>query len=231
MDLSKFNRVELHKEFINAEPFSHIVIDHFLEKASAHSLLQEIKENEEHYFPKGDSPRDTAVKHKKRCASDYRTFQPLVKAFIDQTRSTEMTDFLRDITGIADLEADPYLFGGGIHRTSMEGRLAIHADYNIHPFTKKHRRLNAILYLNPNWTEGDNGQCELWDKTMTQCKKKIAPIMNRLLLFRVTDDGFHGHPEPWLSEDPRYSIALYYFTADRPEEEKSKGHMALWKKD
>jgi Rps23 Pro-64 3,4-dihydroxylase Tpa1-like proline 4-hydroxylase len=226
MDFSKWNKEKLHEEFKEAKPFSHLVLDHFLD--DAHALLEEIKEYDPIYFPAEDVVHDTAMKSNKRCLTDSRMFGPIARAFVEQSRTKEMIAFLENITGIDNLEADPYLFGGGIHRTTKGGHLAIHADYNVHPFTKKHRRLNVILYLNPSWKPEDNGACELWDKQMTQCETKIAPIMNRLLLFRVTDDGFHGHPEPWQSDDPRYSIALYYFTKDRPEEEKSKPHMALW---
>lgn len=46
-----------------------------------------------------------------------------------------------------------------------------------------------------------------------------------------TDDAFHGHPEPLAC--PRgesiISLALYYFTKDRPDGEKSNQHSALWK--
>jgi Rps23 Pro-64 3,4-dihydroxylase Tpa1-like proline 4-hydroxylase len=228
MDFSKWNKEKLHEAFQQATPFSYITLDNFLEESYAKSLLTEIKEYDSIYFPEEET-HNTNMKSNKRCLTDARMFGPIAKSFVEQSRSPEMLAFLEKITGIEELEADPYLFGGGIHRTTKDGFLKIHADYNVHPFTKKHRRLNAILYLNPTWKPEDNGECELWDNTATQCETKIAPIMNRLLLFRVTDDGFHGHPAPWQSDDPRYSMALYYFTKDRPEEEKSKAHMALWR--
>jgi Rps23 Pro-64 3,4-dihydroxylase Tpa1-like proline 4-hydroxylase len=149
---------------------------------------------------------------------------------MDISKSPEMLQFLEKITGINDLESDPHLYGGGIHRTTTGGRLAIHADFNIHPLTGKHRRLNVLLYLNPDWKPEYNGEFELWQTNMSGCTKKVAPIINRLVLFRIRDDAYHGHPEIWKApiEVPRYSIALYYYTNDRPNEEKNAPHMALW---
>ena len=65
---------------------------------------------------------------------------------------------------------------------------------------------------------------------MSSCMKKIAPIFNRFVIFRIKDDAYHGHPEVWSAPENyhRYSIALYYYTNDRPEEEKAPAHMALW---
>jgi Rps23 Pro-64 3,4-dihydroxylase Tpa1-like proline 4-hydroxylase len=34
----------------------------------------------------------------------------------------------------------------------------------IHPQTKKHRRINALLYLNSDWKQEYNGCLELWNK-------------------------------------------------------------------
>ena len=54
------------------------------------------------------------------------------------------------------LMPDPYMFGGGLHATATGGKLAVHADYNKHPFFKLDRRLNLLIYLNEGWRE-ENG--------------------------------------------------------------------------
>ena len=47
---------------------------------------------------------------------------------------------------------------------------------------------------------------------------------------RTTDDGYHGHLSPWLGPDgkERLSIAMYYYTDDRPQHEKSEAAHAQW---
>jgi hypothetical protein len=143
-----------------------------------------------------------------------------------------MLKFIEDITNIPNLQADKHLLGGGVHKTTTEGRLAIHCDFNIHPQTGQNRRLNALLYLNSDWKPEYNGELELWNRDMSVCEQKIEPLLNRLIIFRITDDALHGHPNKWLAPKnyDRLSLAFYYYTDPRPEEEKSQFHWAIWYK-
>ena len=50
------------------------------------------------------------------------------------------------------------------------------------------RVLVLLLYLNKNWSPNMNGELELWSKDMKQCVKRIAPIFNRLIIFRITQE-------------------------------------------
>ena len=72
---------------------------------------------------------------------------------------------------------------------------------------------------------------ELWDRTMSRCVKKVLPVFNRCVIFNTLDWAYHGHPEP-LTCPPgwtRKSLALYYYTNGRPDEEKSAEHGTLYK--
>jgi len=232
-DLNKYNKRNLYSSFINAAPYNNIVIDNFLDTEYAEQILREIISLngflDDEYVKK---ETDFEVQSKKIGLSDYNKFGPVTQSFIDLSNSFEFIDFLEKITGIKEIQSDPHLYGGGIHRTKNGGKLAIHADFNIHPITKKHRRINALLYLNKDWKSEYKGELELWNNDMTKCCVKIPPIFNRLVVFRITDDAFHGHPEIWSApfHIPRYSLALYYYTDNRPEHEKSSPHMALWQK-
>ena len=116
--------------------------------------------------------------------------------------------------------------------TFNEGLNILFRDFNLHYNTRKHRRINILLYLNSEWKPSYNGELELWAKDMTRCVHKIEPLFNRFVMFKITDDAFHGHPEQWLApmEYPRMSFAFYYYTDDRPENEKAPFHWALWKR-
>ena len=56
---------------------------------------------------------------------------------------------------------------------------------------------------------------------MRECKQKILPSFNKLVIFSTTDFSNHGHPDPidCPSNISRKSIALYYFSEGRPKEE------------
>jgi Rps23 Pro-64 3,4-dihydroxylase Tpa1-like proline 4-hydroxylase len=237
MDLSRWNQEELKKQFFVAEPFHHIVLDNFLDSSFLHQVLQEIVQMpEDKWFdPKFgyiNNEPDSYVQSKKIALTNVEIMQPLSKQIMEMFHSPSFIQFLENITDIHDLETDPYSFGAGIHRIKKDGHLSIHADFNIHPMTSKYRRINALLYLNQDWKEEYNGSLELWNKDMSSCVHSIPPIFNRLVIFRITDDAFHGHPAPWKAPEgiDRLSFAFYYYTADRPEEEKGPAHLALWQK-
>ena len=67
---------------------------------------------------------------------------------------------------------------------------------------------------------------------MTKCARRILPEFNRLVVFSTTDFSFHGHPEPLTcpADRVRQSLALYYYSNGRPEEERSPSHTTLWQK-
>jgi hypothetical protein len=101
-----------------------------------------------------------------------------------------------------------------MHQTTAGGYLDVHADFNVHPRTKLLRRLNVLLYLNPGWRDDYGGELELWDRGMTRCVVRIAPLFNRCVVFTTSDESFHGHPHP-LATPPgvtRKSLALYYYS-------------------
>ena len=119
------------------------------------------------------------------------------------------------------LISDPYLSGGGLHEIKKGGLLKVHTDFNKHPTNNFDRRVNVLIYLNKGWKEDYKGCLELWDKEMKNCKQKILPSFNKMVIFSTTDFSNHGHPDPLKcpKELSRKSIALYYFSSGRPEHE------------
>ena len=126
-----------------------------------------------------------------------------------------MLRFLEGITNMQGLLPDPYFAGGGFHEISSGGLLGIHADFRVNEGLQLIRRVNVLIYLNKNWQDAYGGKLELWDKSMQNKVKEVAPLFNRCVIFNTDADSFHGHPEP-LTTPPditRKSIALYYYTA------------------
>ncbi len=72
----------------------------------------------------------------------------------------------------------------------------------------------------------------MWAKDLGEPVVTVEPGFNRLVVFSIRDDAFHGVPTP-LACPPdrrRLSLALYYYTADRPEHEKAPFHWAAWQR-
>ena len=104
------------------------------------------------------------------------------------------------------------------------------SNTNFHGTTFLDRRVNVLIYLNQGWTEENGGALELWNRDLTECGSRIAPVFNRTVVFNTTDHSFHGHPDPVRcpAGESRKSIAMYYFTTGRPEAERSERHSTIW---
>jgi Rps23 Pro-64 3,4-dihydroxylase Tpa1-like proline 4-hydroxylase len=201
----------LNAAYTQATPFPHIVIEDFLPPALIDEICRhfpaETTANEKLYERgyKGQFKRQI---NPNQCDAYLRN---VFAAF----NSAPMLQFLETLTGIQGLIPDPYFNGGGLHETSAGGYLGVHADFRVHKPLQIVRRINIIIYLNPDWQEAYGGHLELWDKSMTTCLKKVLPNYNRCVVFNTDEDSNHGHPEP-LTPPPgvtRRSIALYYYTA------------------
>jgi Rps23 Pro-64 3,4-dihydroxylase Tpa1-like proline 4-hydroxylase len=97
----------------------------------------------------------------------------------------------------------------------------VHADFNLYPRLNIWRRLNFLLYLNEQWDESWGGELELWNRTGKQKVRAIQPLFNRVVIFDTSNFSYHGHPHPLMCppDRSRKSIALYYYTAEKPQGE------------
>jgi len=143
------------------------------------------------------------------------------KAFIEYLNSKIFISILEEITGIPGLHGDPDLQGGGIHAIGVGGYLKLHTDFNWQKKIKMHRRLNLLIYLNSNWRDEWQGAIELWDENAKEKIIQFNPELGNAVIFETTDSSYHGHPEPLQCPVGEYrkSIAMYYYTVDRPEDE------------
>jgi hypothetical protein len=221
---------------MNLSPFPHLVVDDYLDPSL---LLRTHAEMERYAFWGWDNTQYSShhqinKKFTPWCEEnlqDLRRECPSAYEVLQHLNSPSHLSKLETLSGIPQLLPDPSFVGGGIHKISTGGKLDIHADYNVHPITGLHRRLNLLLYFTPNWQPEWGGELELWERDMSKMSVSIPPLFNRAAMFLITDDAFHGHPYP-LKTPPhihRYSFALYYFTKERPDHEISPPHSALWK--
>jgi len=217
----------LHTSYVTADPFPHVVVDGLFDDADLDRVLAGFPKPEETRWMAFDSPTEKKLGF----FHEYSTIAPEVRAFLDAMNGFEMLLFLEAMTGIDGLIPDPYFGGGGLHQIEPGGFLKIHADFNVHPKLKLDRRVNMLIYLNKSWQDGWGGHLELWNRDMTECRQRIAPLFNRTVVFSTTDFSFHGHPTPLRSPEgiTRKSVSLYYYTAGRPETERSEPHDTIFR--
>jgi hypothetical protein len=194
----------------SAQPYPHGVFDSFFDPAFARKLVAEFPPvNPEAWI------NYTHVNERKFGKNDRSTFPPSLGAAVDELNAPPFVAWLERLTGIRGLRSDPSLEGGGLHQTQRGGHLNIHADFTGHPHHPTwRRRVNVIVYLNEGWREEWGGALELWNRDMSACVTKVAPLFNRVAIFNTDQDSFHGLPDPLACPDgtTRKSLALYYFT-------------------
>ncbi len=229
-DLKKLDQAakDGHERYSDAEPFPHIVLDDFLKPESAKTILDN--------FP---NPADPALWDKyqadgyemKIATSREEQLSSNIRQAIHDLNSGPFIRFLQELTGIQHLLPDPQLLGGGLHLVGPGGHLGIHADFNWHKELHVHRRINLLIYFNEDWLPEYDGNLELWSTDAKSCVKSIVPAFNRAVIFNTTSDSFHGHPRPLQvpAGHWRRSIAMYYYTARRPENELREPHNTRYK--
>lgn len=222
---------ELRAEFQHAMPFRHAVIDDFFRLDVAEAMLRE--------FPTVDDPstllNEFGAPNPKSQISDVKS---LSKAFVDVDEYIQSEEFLhamQAITGIADLRYDPWYYGAGTHENFHGAGLDAHYDFNIHPKTAFHRRLNAIVYLNKDWDSNWKGDIAFhtdpWDLKNDQ-RKSVEPQFNRCVVFETTERSWHSVTPVNLPDDKRdrsrKSFTIYLYTEGRPAEETAPEHGTVY---
>ncbi len=214
-------------------PFKHFSIDNFFENTFADKLEKSFPSMDEDTWEKTNDP-EIEVKMRTNWRSEFDVPENIIDA-IRIMNSSFFLNAISDVLEIPKLMPDPYFTGGGLNVTVSGGLLDVHVDGNYHDASGLNRRVNAILYLNPEWKKGWGGEFGLYDKKGIKLMKKIAPIHNRLVVFDTNDFSFHGLPDPlnFPKGFSRKSIILYYYTKEeRPSAQvKIKDpHSALWRK-
>lgn len=219
------------RQFAEAKPFKHVVIDNFLEQKIAQALLDN--------FP---SVQDTSKlvnefgkPHPKSAISDISSLQPPYHTLDNYIKTRAFLGLIEKITGIADLLYDPDYFGGGTHENFHSAGLDPHFDFNIHPRLGTHRRVNLIIYLNKDWDPSWKGSIcfhsNPWDVDNDQIRE-VQTAFNRCVIFETTESSWHSVPPVDLPPDKRElsrkSFTIYLYTKTRPPEEAAVSHGTVY---
>jgi len=202
--------------FVSAQPFPHIAIEHFIDRDTCARLAAEYPTFEE---AKALGFAFNAVNERRKIQiTDSAKFPTTVRQLADFLSSPEFLADLSALTGIPNLIADATFHGGGMHMTGPHGRLDVHVDFNRGEGSL-YRRLNLLLYLNPEWDDDWGGQIELWDPSVQHCALSLSPLLGRCLIFETSTISFHGvAPLRCPPSMARKSFAAYYYTKEAPAE-------------
>ena len=208
------------------KPFRYLVYEDFFSPEAAEQLLAAYPD-----VTTGNWDGTTYINQKNKFAlTKFGTEHPLLQQAFDEFNSPKFLSKVEQITGIADLIGDEELFGGGLHQSVSGAFLDVHVDFNYHQTTRYHRRMNAIVYMNKDWRAEYNGYLELWNMKDKKQLENIAPVFNRCVIFETNEVSYHGHPKPLAAPGgiTRKSLAVYYYTKERPSHEIAGEHNTVY---
>lgn len=219
----------LRTQFQSAFPFRHLVIDDFLSRDYADALLAQFPD-----FERGNARNEDGSLGGKSTVERIRDLGPAYAQLDDLIQTREFLELVGQITGIDNLLYDPWYFGGGTHENRHGQDLDAHIDFNKHPMEPWHRRLNLIVYLNHRWDDAWGGSLQLHSDPRSEQNQTITvtPLFNRAVIFETTEWSWHGFPSIQLPDPERSlsrkSVALYFYTTDRPADELADTHSTVY---
>ena len=229
--INESSKQELIKGYKFAHPFPFTYIDNFLKPEKIEKLLEEVNklksENADSMFI---NPYNFYEYNKFAFSINLGNY---IQSIFEELVSDEFINYIEKCTGINGIiRNDSKLFGAGVHRIHKGGYLGVHTDFNIFYHEKYgliDRRINLLIYLNPNWKEEYKGELWLCNHSNATLSYRILPILNRCVMFNTSSISLHGHPETLMCPEniQRQSIAVYYYTKNSNVDPNMSNEM-LW---
>jgi hypothetical protein len=191
-------------------PTRHFIVDDLLPEGWARDIYSA--------FPQ-DRPiwvQQKSFRERKKTFAKLAVSDPLIADITDAFHVDTVLAAVRRITDLANLEADPELYAGGISMMGKGDFLNPHIDNSHDSVRARYRRLNLFYYISPDWRDEYGGNFELWDSAVRQ-PKVITSKYNRLVVMETNRFSWHS-VNPVLVDGNRCCISNYYFSTSCPEE-------------
>ena len=207
LESSAAHAATLAARFARAKPFPHLVLRELLA----------IPPDAARHFPDASwrhwIPLTDGYQTGKATCSELHVIPQPWRALIEELSAARFLRFLETVTGIPKLLPDPHLEGGGLHLSGSGGHLRPHTDFHLYERLGLYRRVNVLVYLNPDWQPEHGGRLSLHEEDDLERSTLIDPTWGTCVIFATTDSSVHGIT-PVASTATRRSIALYYYTSE-----------------
>jgi Rps23 Pro-64 3,4-dihydroxylase Tpa1-like proline 4-hydroxylase len=200
---------EYRHRYLRAEPWPHLVLDDVVElptlrvaHGEALDVARDLRRTLMHRMDKAEQPQAPgSTSHE----------------LLEQLRGPELTGFLRQLTGITDLEPDRTGYNGGLHLSAPGAFQDPHEDFRRHPVTLGWHRVNVLLYVVEEWPPDWGGRLELWPRDMRGAPRLLAPRPGRLVIFETHRGTPHGVERVTCPEGTaRVSLASFFYSSSPP---------------
>ncbi len=215
---------ELRAAYLQATPYPHIVIDNLFPESVLIDVVRDFPSVSEGIWKHFNDPR-----HVKRLSQGDAGLAPSIRHVLAQLRTSEFISFLEVLSGMEGLVSDPHT--GGCHETPPGGYLDVHVDASWNERLALYTGINVFLYLNRDWADEYGGHLELWDERGEECRTRILPIFNRMVIFTSGEKTYHGHPSPLSCPAGlgRKSLAANFCVSRHPEHQTQFRRSAIYR--
>jgi hypothetical protein len=195
-----------------AAPFPHVVLDDFVRVAPEEMEAAFPGPEWEHWVD-----RSSDFQPAKSSCRKLELMPPLLRAMVHELGEPRFLRALVAMSGFKNLLPDPYLHGGGLQRWGKGGEQIPHTDFPFHPTIPLCRRVNVLVYLNPDWKEGDGGEISFFAVGEERPTVSISPKYGTCVIFNTDPWSVHSVEPLSDSSADRRTIGLYYYTVENED--------------
>lgn len=229
------NNISVFKDrFNNSLPYRHVVIEDFLDQKIASILSDQIPSLKDDRWVAGVREYVGGEKNifesSRYAINDPNDLSNDFVSLFKCVNSKSFCKFLSSMTGIDNVMPDMSWHLSGLRLMTDGGHQLIHSDSRVHPTLKNsqgnplEKKLTMLIYMNKEWLDTDIGSCELWNDSMTECVKSVAPSFNKCLIFECTDTSYHGVPKVECKNKNRINLTFNFLQDSNTSELRPKAY-------
>lgn len=163
-------------------------------------------------FPPATQMRERkSLREHKYVAAQMNLYDPQAEEALFAFHDTRVVERVARITGLAELQADPMLYAGGISVMTKGNFLNPHLDNSHNNERSLYRVLNLLYYASPGWGAESGGHLELWPRGVKDQPLTIPSLFNRLVVMTTGPASWHSVCAV-RSDAPRCCVSNYYFS-------------------
>lgn len=205
----KFDTSSMHRKFIVAKPFPHLIIDDLFDLDIFESLSDDL--DGFYNLNKGDGTRWNTMAESGKWGSTGVELPKSLETLNTILKSPKFIHFIEEITGFKNLKVTSNINGSSFsffHAMQPGSFLAPHTDHTRDLNKGPYHVANIIFYMSKKWDPNWGGGTTIFSpKNKLQSDIEFRP--NRALIFMHSPNSIHG--TQGVSKDADYQrYSIYY---------------------
>jgi Rps23 Pro-64 3,4-dihydroxylase Tpa1-like proline 4-hydroxylase len=199
----------LHAEFMRTDRIQSCYVDNLLPPEIAEGIYAAFPTVDRLVFK-------NTLRERKYIGAQMDKYDPVLEECIYAFQDPRVVELVSEITEIDDLEADEFLYAGGISAMHKGNYLRPHLDNSHDKNRDRYRVLNLLYYVTPGWREEFGGNLELWDRGPKGDPRVIVSVFNRLTIMITHEASWHSVNQVLHDDGKRCCVSNYYFSKEAP---------------